>query len=92
MKKCVKIIIQGNFQEGFLFTFVKQQAQSLELEGTAQMNSENTIRIILCGDPTVIDQFMDSLHKNTENEHITSIELEPFLKEKDYRGVFRIIE
>lgn len=92
MKKCVKIMLQGNFPEGFLFTFVKKQAQTLELEGTGQMIEEGTIRIILCGDPTTIDKFMDFLHKNTDPEQITSIELEPFLKEKDYRGVFRIIE
>lgn len=92
MKKCVKIIVQGKFPEGFLFNFVKQQVQSLELEGTGQMIEENTIRIILCGDPNIIDKFMDHLHKYTQADGITSIELEPFLKEKDYRGVFRIIE
>jgi acylphosphatase len=92
MKKCVKIIIQGNFRDGFLFTFVKPQAQSLDLEGTAQMTTEDHVRIILCGDPMSLDKFMDFLHKNSETEHITSIEIEPFLKEKDYRGVFRVIE
>ncbi|HTM05631.1 MAG TPA: acylphosphatase [Patescibacteria group bacterium] len=92
MKKCVKITLQGKFPEGFLFTFVKQQAQSLGLEGTAQMVTEDNIRIILCGDPTTIDRFMDFLHKHTEPADINSIELEPFLKEKDYRGVFRVIE
>lgn len=92
MKKCVKIILQGTFPEGFLFTLVKKQAQLLGLEGTGQMIEEKTIRIILCGNPTIIDKFMDFLHKNIDPEKVPSIELEPFLKDKDYRGVFRIIE
>ncbi|RTL07240.1 hypothetical protein EKK58_03630 [Candidatus Dependentiae bacterium] len=91
MKKCVKIILQGNFPEGYLFNVIKKQAQALNVEGTGQAIEEGSIRIIICGNPTIIDQFMDFLHK-IDPAVVQSIELEPFLKEKDYRGVFRIIE
>lgn len=91
MKKCVKIILKGNFPEGYLFNVVKKHAEALMLEGTGQMIEEQNIRIIICGDPATIDKFMDFLHK-IEPEFVSSIELEPFLKEKDYRGVFRIIQ
>ena len=39
-----------------------------------------------------VDAFLDELHKSAGAAELKEIEIEPFLKDKDYRGVFRIIE
>lgn len=93
MKKCLKIAFSVPPSKEFLQTTVLQNARDLEIEGTAQVAlPENIIRIIACGSKQAIDSFLDIIHKEIVKLHINDIEVEPFLKEKDYRGVFRILE
>lgn len=77
--------------DDFLQEVVRKQATKCQLEGTAQV-ADNKINIIACGDKTNMDQFLDLLHKGTAKFKPDNVELEPFFKEKDYRGVFRVIE
>lgn len=92
MKKCLKIIFSAPISEDFLQSILKT-ARFLEVEGTAQvMPPENTVRIIACGLKENVDNLLDMIHKEIAKLHINSIQVEPFIKEKDYRGVFRIIE
>ncbi len=77
----------------FLKNFIQKKALQLELEGTAQLvKPDAVIRIFVCGLKDHVDTFLDFLHKSPGNIHMNSIEVEPFFKEKDYRGVFRIVE
>lgn len=77
----------------FLKKFIQKKALQLELEGTAQVvKSDSLIRIFVCGHKDQVDSFIDFLHKNPGDVEMNSIEVEPFFKEKDYRGVFRIVE
>jgi len=74
-----------------LQTFIKDQAAHFLVEGSLQIFSPQNIRVVVCGQKDSIDLFVDALfktvHKNCDNVH-----LEPFLKNRDYRGKFRIIE
>jgi acylphosphatase len=93
MYKCVKITFTASFPEGFLHNFVQKQAKNLELEGTVQViNVNNQVRIVVCGDKDKVDAFIDLLHKGTTRYIPENIEFEAFVKDKDYRGVFRVIE
>lgn len=92
MKKCLKIVLMGNFGKDFVHEVIQQNARTLQLEGTAQHVLPNQIRIIVCGMQDLLDSFLDIVHAGSAKWHIEDIEIEPFLREKDYRGVFRIIE
>lgn len=91
MNKCLKITLSGDLSAGFRSDLHKQ-AKKLLIEGTVQSLSGNIIRIIACGKKDAVDTFLDELHKISAAANLQEMEIEPFLKDKDYRGVFRIIE
>lgn len=94
MNKCLRIIITAKFSDDQLRNFIQKKAKDLGLEGTAQIvdTKEKKVRISICGKPDILDQFIDVLHKGTKGFDLKDIEVEPFLKDKDYRSVFRVIE
>ncbi len=93
MNKCVKIafMIKGTAQAAY--AFIQKEARKFNLEGMVQIDGDNGQgTIVACGDKQAVDDFMDLLHKGTKGCELEDIQIEPFLKDKDYRGVFRIIE
>jgi acylphosphatase len=94
MYKSLRITLSAsNIPTQFLKKFIQKKALELELEGTAQMvKPDAIIRIFVNGLKDQVDLFIDFLHKSPGNIEVASIEVEPFFKEKDYRGVFRIVE
>lgn len=93
MIKCLKIMLTADFLQGSLSAILQKHAQKLQLEGVAQVvGPENKISIIVCGSKEGVDEFLDFLHKDTSKWKLIDIEVEPFLTERRYRGVFRIIE
>jgi acylphosphatase len=91
MAQCLRISFIGDVPRTFLQTTVQKNAKKFGLEGMAQIDN-NSILIVICGIKASIDQFVDVLHKEVIKKAIENIEIEPFIKEKDYRGVFRVIE
>lgn len=93
MKKCLRITFSAdNLPAGFLDDFVKKHALKLTLEGVAQvMPEEGRVKVIACGEKDDVDAFLDVLHKGAHPTYLDDIEVEPFVKDKDYRGVFRVI-
>lgn len=91
MNKCLRITLEGEIPEGFLRLFIQKHARKLELEGTAQM-IDGKVRVVVCGNVESVDSFLDVLHKGSSTYTPQDIEVEPFLKDRDYRGVFRVIE
>ncbi len=91
MAQCLRIRFLCNVSEAFLHNCVQKNAKKLSLEGTAQIDN-NAILIVVCGLKDPINQFVDVLHKEMSKKSAEAIEIEPFIKERDYRGVFRIIE
>ena len=86
-------MFDANFPAGFLHNFIQKHAQKLDLEGSVQvMPIEKKVRIIVCGLKEHVEDFLDLLHKGSGKYVPRNIEVEPFLKDKDYRGVFRVIE
>jgi acylphosphatase len=92
MTKCLKIIFSVPLKKNFLQTVIQKMAQQQRIEGSAQVIEENKIKIMVCGPKENVDAFVDALHKEAARHEPHEIEIEPFLKDKDYRGVFRIIE
>lgn len=93
MKKCLRITFVAELPKNFLHDTIQKHAHKLNIEGTGQLvSSENKIKIMACGEKEDIDSFLDFLHKEATQAEGEDFEVEPFLREKDYRGVFRIIE
>lgn len=92
MNKCVLIIFMGDLANQQLQDFLKKEAKKDSVEGTVQLDELGKIRVIICGSKDNIDQFIDALYNSSAVYSLTDIEVEPFYKHKDFRGVFRIIK
>ena len=92
MIKCLKITFSLVGDEITLHSFLQKYAKQFNIEGVVQRMPDKTMKLIACGEGEAVDEFVDFLHKGTTNVLLEDIELEPFLKDKDYRGVFRVIE
>lgn len=92
MNQCLNITFALRSPKDFLQSVVQKNAKSLGIEGVAQYISAEQVRIVICGSRDAIDDFLDVLHKEVAKASIEEMHIEPFLKEKDYRGVFRILE
>jgi acylphosphatase len=76
-----------------LLMSIQQRARDLKLEGTAQMLvATSEVRIIVCGESDDVESFLDALHGGFGKWFSEKIDTEPFLSDRDYRGIFRIIE
>ncbi len=84
----IKLEIIGELSDDVIHT----NAHRLNIEGPAKLIDAETVRIIACGLNENIDDFVDSLYKGYKNAKPSIIEVEPFLRDRDYRGVFRLIE
>jgi len=71
---------------------IQAAARKLAIEGTVQLVEPNEMVIIACGEKESIDDFLDAVHEGFGVYVPEDVLVEPFLKEKDYRGIFRILE
>lgn len=93
MNKCLRIALIAEASDDFLYSFIQKNARNLGLEGMAQVDSKaHQIRITVCGPVEDLDHFIDLIHKETTKFDVHNFEVEPFLKDKDYRSVFRVID
>jgi acylphosphatase len=93
MNKCIKLIFNLIGSAQLAYTFIQKEARKIGLEGMVTIESDDGRgTIIACGNKDMVDDFIDALHKGAKGCQLEDIEIEPFLKDKDYRGVFRIIE
>jgi acylphosphatase len=90
--KCVRITFTASVGKDFLPNVVQKAARNHHLEGLVQLVGENEVKIVACGKKEKVDAFVDEMHKEIAGKKIAHLEVEPFLKDKDYRGVFRVIE
>lgn len=101
MNKCLKIIITieptvdepgKQVGDNLLQNVIQKNARKYGLEGMAQPISCDKIKIIICGHKDHVDVFVDLIHKESPSENIGDIEIEAHLKDRDYRGIFRVLE
>jgi len=92
MNKCLRITFTADVSSDVLRSFIQKNARKMCIEGTAQLVGPQKVRIIACGTKDDVDLFLDIIHKGTATCVPEDIEVEPFIKDKDYRGVFRVIE
>lgn len=91
MAYCMKITFIYKISSTYLHDVVQKLAREFNLEGTAKMHGDEVVQILVCGDSEKIDTFIDRLHADLSKKGV-ALELEPFLKDRDFRGVFRVVE
>jgi acylphosphatase len=93
-RRCLRITVTATFPANFLVNFIQKQAKKLDLEGTAQRDDtdEQKVRIAVCGEGDALDDFIDVLYTGAKGFELHELEVEPFLKDKEFRHVFRVIE
>ncbi len=92
MYKCLKITFNAQMPEGYLQKMLQKKIKKLSIEGVAQQLMDDFIKIIVCGAMEDVDTFLDILYKELNDIELDELQIEPFLKDRDYRGVFRILE
>lgn len=94
MSRCLHITFSLDGPQKFLHNGIQKFARSLNLEGTVQVVNGNgrAVKLLVCGQRDAMDDFLDFLHKEAARDAIQNMEIEPFIKERDFRGVFRVIE
>ncbi len=92
MRQCIKIKVVGNVQMASYREYVRKNAQRYDIEGTVQ-NAEDkqSVIILASGVAEKLDEFIDALYKGTSESKVDEVQVEPMIKEKDFRSVFRII-
>ncbi len=91
MNQCVKITLIVKTSQELLRNFIQKNAERLAIEGIGNIETTNTIKIVAHGAHDAIDEFIDALYSGYKGARPTVIEVEPFIKDRDYRGVFRVI-
>ncbi len=93
MYKCLRISFDATAHNASVMQTIQQIAKKYDLEGLVQsVGAEKKVMIIACGNAESLDSFLDTLYHGLDKEPIGDIHVEPFLNDKDYRGVFRVLE
>lgn len=92
MKQCMRITCMTGTAQDEVRGFIQKYAAQFDLEGLIQPLSGESVRVVVCGSHNAIENFMDILHHGIVEHMLQHFEIEPFLKDRDYRGVFRVIE
>lgn len=93
MSQCLRITFAvDDTVKSVLAQTIQKEAKKLNIEGLVQIEDSDRLRIIACGFKDKIEVFLDLLYKQVALQACDDMAIEPFFKDKDYRGVFRIIE
>lgn len=92
MKQCLKITVTGKVQGVGYREFVKKSATQLEVEGVIQNLNEGHVTLNVCGTADTLDKFIGILYQGSSKSKVENVAVEPLVNEKDFRGVFRIID
>ncbi len=83
----------ANAPDHFLKNCLQSKAKQLKLEGIAQIaRGDKTVKVCVYGHKENVDDFVDFLHKETATIDADGLKVEPFPKDRDYRGSFRVVD
>ena len=94
MQKCVRLTVRccDQHQLAILRALIENAAKKYDLEGTLYVRRPDQLQAIAAGSKDTVDQFIDQLHRDIHEEMQVAFEIEAASKDRDYRGVFRIVE
>lgn len=91
MNQCLHITFLSKSTKKLL-SDLQQKAREVSLEGSARIEGEHNAIIVVCGPKEKINDFVDFLYQEVAKKTIENLMIEPMLRGKDYRGIFRVIE
>jgi len=91
MNRCLKMLINIEKWEDRWGAQIQAQAKKLDIEGVMQALDGHQMRIMICGKDANLDEFVDYLYDFFISINVRVEELEPFIKERDFRGIFRVL-
>ena len=90
MKRCIKIIVRGDFESQQYLSHAQEAARSCGVEGTGKKQEDETILIYAAGPADQLDLFIDHLYQGPKGSAVEEIALE-LAPCRDFRGVFRVV-
>ena len=91
MSRCIKMAFALDKPSEKFLQAIQKHARTFQIEGLLMAHPGEGLKVIACGEGESIDAFLDALDEvvvKYGGQHISS---DSFLKDKDYRGVFRIM-
>lgn len=92
MSQCMRINLVIKGEKSHIQELLKKYAHEFKLEGLLQSPDDQAVKVVACGGSGEIEAFMVAINKEFAKDNLNISEIEPFLKDRDYRGVFRVIE
>ena len=93
MNQCLRITFEIPSEKNEIIrALIHKEAGNFFLEGTVRVLPGAQLKVVACGNKDKMDLFLDVVLKEVARQKCDSLEIEPFLKDRDYRGVFRVIE
>ena len=94
MNKCIKIMwhVPDQQVESIPLTTIQRTADALSVEGILCVKSPQLFEIMAVGEKQAVDRFLDEVYQIVENaQNFGELEIVAATKERDYRGIFRIM-
>ena len=94
MNKCIKIMwyIPNHKVESALLSTIQHTADKLSVEGILCAKSPQLFEIMAAGNKEAVDKFLDEMYQIIEiPQNLGNLEIIASAKERDYRGIFRIM-
>ena len=98
MRKCVKMIVTDYHDVDVFYKALKKRANVGAVEGVAEPLSDEELQIVVYGPKESVDEFVGAVEDTVitiaeeGDDQASELMVEPFIKEEDYRGVFRFIK
>lgn len=91
MGRCLRIMVKIEKWKDSWSSDIQKNAKKFEVEGVLQSAGSGMLKIVACSKNDELDDFVDFLYDFLSTAGAEVEELEPFIKERDYRGIFRVI-
>lgn len=91
MKKCLRITVTCANAEQAKRDFIQKKAKSFGLEGVVQQPQADQLVMYVSGLFDSVDDFVDLLYLGSGSYIFKDIEVDS-CDNRDYRGVFRVVE
>ena len=91
MRKGVKITISGKINHKLFDPFILERTSKLGIQGSLQVFDNNKLILYAVGDTENIEFLIDDIYGDTSSANIEELTVKPLEEEKDFRGIFRII-
>lgn len=91
MKKSVKIVINGQFNNKTFPSFLLEKSKNVSVEGLLQILNLKSAIMYLTGNVDDVESFIDLMFDENSGIDNASIDIKAMDEEKDFRGIFRVV-